>query len=74
MGRDAVDWAGDVLELAEAGLRRIGDVNEDGEDEATLLRPVRALLEQGRCPADLLLEEVADEMPSPQAVIGAARI
>ena len=69
MNRDAVDWAGQVLELAEAGLRRIGDHDEAGENEAGLLRPLRALLQSARCPADVLLEAVGDEMPSRQAVI-----
>jgi glutamate--cysteine ligase len=72
MKRDAVDWAGEILELAEDGLRRIGDRNEAGEDEASLLRPLRALLERGRCPADVLLAEVGDDRPSRDAVIRVA--
>jgi gamma-glutamylcysteine synthetase len=72
MNRDAVDWAGEVLELAEAGLRRIGDHNEAGENEAELLRPLRKLLEGARCPADVLLDAVGDEVPSRQAVIRVA--
>jgi glutamate--cysteine ligase len=74
MGRDAVDWAGDILELAEAGLRRIGDRNLAGEDEAVLLEPLRALLERGRCPADVLLAEVSADVPSREAVIEVASI
>ena len=74
MARDAVDWAGEIVELAEAGLRRISDKNEAGEDETALLRPLRALLERAQCPADPLLEEVEDDAPSPQAVIDATRI
>ncbi len=73
MNRDAVDWAGEVLELAEAGLRRIGDRNAAGDDETALLRPLRALLEDARCPADVLLAEVPDDVPSRDEVIGAAR-
>ena len=69
MKRDAVDWAGEVLELAEAGLRRIGDRNEAGEDEAMLLRPLRELLERGRCPADVLLAQVGDDAPTRDAVM-----
>jgi gamma-glutamylcysteine synthetase len=72
MNREAVDWAGQVLELAEAGLRRIGDQNGAGENEAELLRPLRRLLEGARCPADVLLEAVSDEVPSHQAVIRVA--
>jgi glutamate--cysteine ligase len=74
MNREAADWAGEILELAEAGLGRIGDSNEAGEDEAVLLRPFRALLETTRCPADLLLEEVPEEAPSREPVIRAAAV
>jgi glutamate--cysteine ligase len=72
MNREAVDWAGEVLELAESGLRRIGDVNDAGEDESVLLRPLRALLEASQCPADVLLEQVRDDRPSRDAVIRVA--
>jgi len=72
MGRAAVDWAGEVLEFAEAGLRRIGDRNDAGEDETVLLRPLRALLEAACCPADVLLAQVDDDFPSRDAVIRVA--
>jgi glutamate--cysteine ligase len=72
MNREAVDWAGQVLELAEAGLRRIGDLNDADEDETVLLRPLRALLEGSRCPADVLLDQVDDDFPSRDAVIQVA--
>ncbi len=72
MNREAVDWAGQLLELAEAGLRRIGDRNEKGEDESVLLRPLRELLVTSRCPADVLLERVGDDFPSRDAVIRVA--
>jgi glutamate--cysteine ligase len=74
MGRDAVDWAGEVLELAEAGLQRAGERNEDGEDESALLAPLRALLERGRSPADVLLAEVPEPIPSRDAIIAAAAL
>ncbi len=72
MNREAIDWAGEILELAEAGLRRIGAQNEAGEDETTLLGPLRALLESSRCPADVLLEQVGESLPSREAVIRVA--
>ena len=72
MNREAADWAGEVLELAEAGLRRIGDEDDTGKDETTLLQPLRALLERARCPADVLLEEVGEEAPAYDAVIRVA--
>jgi len=71
LGRDATDVAGEILELAEAGLRRLKSVNERGEDETILLAPLRALLEKSRCPADVLLERVPEETPTREAVIDA---
>ncbi len=72
MNREAVDWAGELLELAEDGLRRIGALNDAGEDETVLLRPLRALLEAAQCPADVLLEQVGDDRPSRDTVIRVA--
>jgi glutamate--cysteine ligase len=74
MNREAIDWAGEILELAETGLRRIGDENEAGEDETILLRPLRTLLEASQCPADVLLERVGDDLPSREAVIRATEL
>jgi len=74
MNREAADWAGQVLELAEAGLRRIGHRNEDGNDESILLRPLRELLESSRCPADVLLSRVGDDVPSRDSVIRVSRL
>jgi glutamate--cysteine ligase len=74
MAREATDWAGDILELAEAGLRRLGHDDQDGNDETVLLRPLRNLLERGRCPADVLLDEVGSDFPTRDAVIGVAAI
>ncbi len=71
MGREAADWAGQMLELAEAGLRRIGDADAS-DGETGLLRPLRSLLETSRCPADVLLERVADDFPSRESVMRAA--
>ncbi len=69
LGREVVDWAGEILELAEAGLGRIGDRNDAGEDESVLLEPLRALLARAKCPADLLLEEIPDDVPARSDII-----
>lgn len=69
MGRDAVDWAGEILELAEAGLQRLTADEEQGEAERQLLKPLRSLLEQALCPADLLLARMRANAPFEQEVI-----
>jgi gamma-glutamylcysteine synthetase len=69
LGREVVDWAGEILELAEAGLGRIGDRNDAGEDESVLLEPLRALLARAKCPADLLFEEIPDDVPARSDII-----
>ncbi|MEM7138906.1 MAG: glutamate-cysteine ligase family protein [Myxococcota bacterium] len=73
-GREAADWAGEVLELAEGGLRRLADTNAAGEDEATLLAPLRQLLEKAQTPADALLEQVPDDRPRVEDIIAATAL
>ena len=60
--RDVVDWAGEIVEIAEAGLGRLADQSGDDADRQ-LLQPLRALLEAERCPADVLLDDVSPERP-----------
>ncbi len=67
--RDAVDWAGEVLGLAEAGLRRIGDLDAQGRDETIHLAPLRTLLESAKTPADALLERLSPNHPFDEQVI-----
>ncbi len=69
LGREVADWAGEVVELSEAGLKRIDDKNGSGEDESVLLAPLRALLERAECPADRLLEQVPDDSPTRNDII-----
>jgi glutamate--cysteine ligase len=74
LGREVADWAGEILELAEAGLRRIDDRNDAGEDETILLAPLRNLLEHAHCPADLLLEEIPDDLPARSDIIAVSQL
>lgn len=48
-----------LLGIAEGGLRRRGRLDGAGRDESIYLVPLRALAEQGKTPADRLLDEVA---------------
>jgi len=57
-GRPLLEWATEILEVADAGLRRLGVLNGSGDDERIHLRPLRALLEAGDSPADVLLRAV----------------
>jgi glutamate--cysteine ligase len=57
-----VDLARELLEIAWEGLHRQNQVNALGEDETIYLKPLRDLLAQGKCPADLLLEKWAGEL------------
>ncbi|MEM1417946.1 MAG: glutamate-cysteine ligase family protein [Myxococcota bacterium] len=72
--RPLLDWALELLELAEAGLERLGHLNGRGDDERIHLRPIRALLERGQSPADALLEQVGAERPAVAEVIAVSRI
>ena len=57
-----LDLARELLEIAWEGLRRQNQVNALGEDETIYLKPVKDLLAQGKCPADLLLEKWEGEL------------
>lgn len=69
LGREVSDWAGEVLELAEAGLTRLNARDHVGHDESVLLQPLRALLERAQCPADVLLDEIPDDLPARADII-----
>jgi glutamate--cysteine ligase len=57
-----LDLAKELLGIAWEGLHRQNQVNALGEDETIYLKPLKDLLEQGKCPADLLLEKWAGEL------------
>ncbi len=49
------DVARDVVKLAEGGLKRRAQLDENGEDETKALKPLIETVEDGRTPADRLL-------------------
>lgn len=57
-----LDLAKELLQIAWEGLRRQGALNENGEDETIYLKPLKDLLFQGKCPADVLVEKWQGEL------------
>ena len=57
-----LDLAKELLQIAWEGLRRQGALNENGEDETIYLKPLKDLLFQGKCPADLLIQKWEGEL------------
>ena len=57
-----LDLARELVEIAWEGLRRQNQVNDLGDDETIYLRPLKDLLSQGKCPADVLLEKWEGEL------------
>lgn len=57
-----LDLARELFEIAWEGLKRQRVLNENGEDETIYLRPLRDLLSQGKCPADILVEKWQGEL------------
>jgi glutamate--cysteine ligase len=57
-----LDLARELLEIAWEGLRRQNQVNDLGDDETIYLKPLKNLLDQGKCPADILLEKWEGEL------------
>lgn len=51
------DLAKELIDIAWEGLKRQRNLNKSGEDETIFLKPLRALAEQGQCPADLILSK-----------------
>jgi len=52
-----------VLQLAQEGLVRRALRDEQGRDESIHLQAISALLEAGRCPADVLVEDLDANAP-----------
>ena len=57
-----VDLARELLQIGWEGLRRQRALNAQGEDETIYLAPLKSLLDQGKCPADLLIEKWEGEL------------
>lgn len=57
-----LDLSKELLQIAWEGLKRQAALNKNGQDETIYLRPLRDLLFQGKCPADLLLERWEPEL------------
>ena len=52
-----LDLAKEFFQIAAEGLARQDVVNGYGEDETIYLKPLKLLLDQGKCPADILVEK-----------------
>jgi glutamate--cysteine ligase len=57
-----LDLAKEFLEIAAEGLRRQNVVNDLGQNETIYLEPLKILLNQGKCPADVILEKWQGEL------------
>lgn len=57
-----LDLARELMAIAWEGLRRQRQVNKNGEDETIYLKPLKELLDRGKCPADVLLEKWEGEL------------
>jgi len=58
----AADLGKELIKIAWEGLKRQAALNENGDDETMYLKPLRDLVEQGKCPADLVLEKWEGEL------------
>jgi glutamate--cysteine ligase len=58
-GRTLGDLARDVLGLARAGLHRRQRLDSEGRDETRYLDPLQEIVDQGRTPAEILLDRFA---------------
>jgi glutamate--cysteine ligase len=68
-GRPMAEWASELLEISTRGLARIGHKNSRGKDETIHLAQLKSLVQQGKTPADELLEKVEGEPDFQSAVL-----
>ena len=55
------DIAGQVLDIAGAGLNARGRTNASGDNESGFLDPLREIVRTGKVPAQLLLDRYAGD-------------
>ena len=55
------DLAGEVLDIAHAGLVARGRLNSMGDNESGFLNPLRQIVDSGKVPAEVLLEKYHGE-------------
>ena len=60
-GRSMRDFAGEVLDIAAAGLTRRARLNSAGDNEGGFLDPLREVVATGMTPADRLLDKYYNE-------------
>jgi glutamate--cysteine ligase len=57
-----LELARELLQIAWEGLRRQRALNLQGDDETIYLKPLKSLLDDGKCPADILIEKWEGEL------------
>jgi glutamate--cysteine ligase len=57
-----LDLAKELFQIAWEGLRRQAVLNTQGNDETIYLGPLKTLLSEGKCPADVLIEKWEGEL------------
>jgi glutamate--cysteine ligase len=57
-----LDLAKELFQIAWEGLKRQKALNRNGEDETIYLSPLKDLLFQGKCPADVVVEKWEGEL------------
>ncbi len=70
-GRPMGAWAEELIAVAKDGLKRLANLDADGNDERIYLRPLEDL--GGKSPAAVLLEKLPQNDPSAADVIEATR-
>ncbi|HBQ18875.1 MAG TPA: glutamate--cysteine ligase, partial [Myxococcales bacterium] len=73
-GREVGEWANELLAISEAGLERLGALNRRGEDERIHLSKLKALIQNGKTPADAMLDDIDAAAPLLPQVLEKARV
>ena len=57
-----LDLSKELFQIGWEGLRRQHSLNKNGDDETIYLNPLKPLLFQGKCPADIIVEKWQGEL------------
>ncbi len=73
-GRPVLEWATELLEIAQGGLERLAVLHWDGNDERIHLAPLAALIAAGMTPADQLVSKLDLSRPLLSQVVELTRL
>jgi glutamate--cysteine ligase len=73
-GKPTREWAAALLQIASEGLGRRNRLSSNGKTETIFLEPLAALVREGLCPADRLIQGLQNDAPDALTLVERSRI